>query len=167
MVENLGLQYKDMGGGLFEIQDDITSGQQDQLKMNLPDPGWDLLINKKHILTQKIKCLVIDMVYQPNLAPNENYSVYFSAKLGYDYTYMANTFSAITGVCIRQFIILHKIERVKQLLLHNEFNLQQISSHLQYSSVAHLSNQFKKITGWSPGSYRRLQQQRQLHSENV
>ena len=90
--------------------------------------------------------------------PKMNYSDYLSEKLGYDYTYMANVFIAMTGITIREFIISHRIEKVKEFIIHGEFNLTEISNKLNYSSIGHLSNQFKKVTGITPTEYKKLKE---------
>ena len=107
------------------------------------------------------------MIHYSEELPKENYSVYISERLGYDYTYLANTFSEVKGITIQQFIITHKIEKVKELLLYDELNLTEISYKLNYSSVAHLSNQFKKITGLSPSFYKQLKKKRKQNLENL
>ncbi|HET8830198.1 MAG TPA: AraC family transcriptional regulator, partial [Pelobium sp.] len=96
-----------------------------------------------------------------------NDSDFISKKLDYDYTYLANVFSEVNGITIQQFVIINKIERVKELLLYDELNLTEIAYKLHYSSVAHLSNQFKKVTGLSPSFYKQLKQKRMGNLENV
>jgi AraC-like DNA-binding protein len=107
------------------------------------------------------------MIHYSDELPKVNYSDYISEKLGYDYTYLANTFSEVKGITIQQFIITHKIEKVKELLLYDELNLTEISYMMHYSSVAHLSNQFKKVTGLSPTYYKRLKQKRKENLGNM
>ena len=107
------------------------------------------------------------MVHYSEELPDTNYSEYISKKIGHDYTYLSNIFSEVKGITIQQFIIMHKIERVKELLLYDELNLTEISYKLHYSSVAHLSNQFKKITGLSPSFYKKLKQKREQNLENL
>jgi AraC-like DNA-binding protein len=111
--------------------------------------------------------VIIEMVHYADELPNTNYSEYISQKLGYDYTYLSNMFSEVKGITIQQFIIVHKIEKVKELLLYDELTLTEISYKLQYSSVAHLSNQFKKTTGLSPTFYKQLKQKRKNNLENL
>jgi AraC-like DNA-binding protein len=130
------------------------------LKENLLKSGLELLDNKKTILIEKIKNVIVEMVHYLDELPNMNYSDYVSEKLGYDYTYLSNLFSEVKGITLQQFIIIHKIERVKELLLYDEMNLTEIAYKLHYSSVAHLSNQFKKVTGLSPTFYKELKQKR-------
>lgn len=107
------------------------------------------------------------MIHYSDELPNVNYSEFISKKLNLDYTYLSNLFSEVKGITIQQYIIINKIERVKELLLYDELNLTEISYKLHYSSVAHLSNQFKKITGVSPSFYKQLKRKRQANLENM
>ena len=127
----------------------------------------ELLDDKKAILIEKIKNVITEMIHYSDELPKVNYSDYISEKLNLDYTYLSNIFSEVKGITIQQFIIINKIERVKELLLYNELTLTEISHKMHYSSVAHLSNQFKKITGLSPSFYKQLKQKRMGNLENV
>nr|MBA3972339.1 AraC family transcriptional regulator [Bacteroidota bacterium] len=118
-------------------------------------------------LIEKIKNVITEMIHYSDELPKVNYSDYISKKLNYDYTYLANIFSEVKGITIQQFIIIHKIERVKELLLYDELNLTEISYKLHYSSVSHLSKQFRKVTGLSPSFYKQLKQKRNNNLENV
>lgn len=166
-LKKLGLKYVVVDLGMVEILEDITSQQRDELGKNLLKSGLELLDDKKSILIEKIKNVIIELIHYTNELPDVNYSDYISEKLGYDYTYLANTFSEVKGITIQQFIIIHKIERVKELLLYDELNLTEISYKLHYSSVSHLSNQFKKITGLTPTFYKQLKNKRNSNLENV
>lgn len=166
-LEKLGLRFVVLDLGMVEILENITQEQHDQLKINLQKSGLELLDNKKSILIEKIKNVITEMIHYTDELPKVNYSDYISARLDYDYTYLSNLFSEVKGITIQQFIILHKIERVKELLLYNELNLTEISHKLHYSSVAHLSNQFKKVTGLSPSYYKQLKQKRNSNLENM
>jgi len=166
-LKKLGIKYVIVDLGMVEILEDISKKQREQLKVNLLKSGLELLDDKKSILIEKIKNVITEMVHYSDELPKVNYSEYISEKLGYDYTYLANTFSEVKGITIQQFIISHKIERVKELLLYDELNLTEISYKLHYSSVAHLSNQFKKVTGLSPSFYKLLKQKRMKNLENV
>jgi AraC-like DNA-binding protein len=163
----LGLKYVVIDLGVVEILEDITQEQREQLKKNLLRSGLELLDDKKSILIDKIKNVVIEMIHYSDELPKTNYSDYISEKIGYDYTYLSNIFSEVKGITLQQFIIIHRIERVKELLLYNELNLTEISYKLQYSSVAHLSNQFKKVTGLSPSFYKQLKKKRMGNLENL
>ena len=153
--------------GMVEILEDITNEQREELSKNLLKSGLELLDDKKSILIEKIKSVIIEMIHYTDELPKVNYSDYISEKLDYDYTYLVNTFSEVKGITIQQFIIIHKIERVKELLLYDELNLTEISYKLHYSSVSHLSNQFKKITGLTPSFYKQLKNKRNSNLENV
>jgi len=114
----------------------------------------ELMDDKKAILVEKIKNVIVEMVHYADELPRTKYSYYLSEKLGLDYTYVANMFSRVKGISIQQFIINHKVEKVKELLSYGELSLLEISYKLHYSSLAHLSSQFKKVTGLSPSFFR-------------
>ena len=159
-LEKLGLHYVNVDLGTIDILEDITDFQREQLRKNLKAFGLVLLDDTRKILIEKIKAVIIEMIHYDDELPKMNYSDYISEKLGYDYTYLANTFSEVKGITIQQFMIINKIERVKELLLYDELNLTEISYKLHYSSVSHLSNQFKKVTGLTPSYYKKLKVKR-------
>jgi len=165
-LKKLGLKYVVVELGQVQILEDITLQQRKQLKDNLLKSGLELLDSKKGILIEKIKNVITEMIHYSDELPQANYSDYISEKLGYDYTYLANTFSEVKGITIQQYIIIHKIERAKELLIYNELSLTEISYKLHYSSVAHLSNQFKKITGLTPSFYKQLKNKRKANLED-
>ena len=166
-LKKLGLEYVNVDLGTVEILENITPDQHEMLKRNLLRSGLELLDDKKSILIDKIKNVIIEMIHYADEVPKVKYSEYISQKLSYDYTYLSNIFSEVKGITIQQFIIIHKIERVKELLLYDELNLTQISYLLNYSSVAHLSSQFKKVTGLSPSFFKTLKQKRIQNLENL
>ena len=166
-LEKLGLHYVIVDLGVVDLLEDITPQQREQLKINLLKSGLELLDDKKTILIEKIKNLIIEMIHYADILPDINFSDYISQQLHYDYTYLSNIFSEVKGITIQHFIIIHKIEKAKELLLYDELNLTEISFKLHYSSVAHLSNQFKKITGLSPSFYKQLKQKRNINLENL
>ena len=166
-LERLGIRNAVVDLGLIEILDGITAEQRLELKANLLKTGLELLDDKKSILIEKIKNAVTEMIHHTESLQKENFSDYISRKLGYDYTYLANTFSEVKGITLQQFIIINKIEKVKELLLYDELNLTEISYKLNYSSVAHLSTQFKKITGLSPSFYKQLKHKRLNNLEDL
>lgn len=166
-LEKLNITNAIVDLGLVEIPEDLSLEIREELKINLLRSGLELLDDKKSILTEKIKNVVTEMIHHYNELPKENFSDHISEKLGYDYTYLANTFSEVKGITLQQFIIINKIEKIKELLLYNELNLTEISYKLNYSSVAHLSNQFKKVTGFSPSYYKRLNQKRLDNLEDL
>ena len=166
-LTKLGLHFVIVDLGMVETLEDITELQREQLKVNLLKSGLELLDDKKSILIEKIKNIIIEMIHYTDEIPRVNYSEYISEKLKYDYTYLSNIFSEVKGITIQQFIIIHKIELVKDLLLYDELNLSEISYKLHYSSVAHLSNQFKKVTGLSPSFFKKLKQKRRGNLQNL
>ena len=166
-LKKLGLRYVFVDLGVVEVLEDITPEQHDQLKINLLKSGLELLDDKKGILIERIKGVIVEMIHYMDELPKENYSDFICSKLNYDYTYLSNIFSEVKGITIQQFIIIHKIEKVKELLLYDELSLTEISYKLHYSSVAHLSNQFKKITGLSPSFYKQLKMKRKQTLEQM
>jgi AraC-like DNA-binding protein len=157
-LRKLGLKFGIVGLGFAEILNEITPKKRLQLEENLLPSGLELLEDKKSILVERIKNVIVEMIHFSEEFPKISYSEYISEKLDHDYTYLSNIFSQVKGMTIQQFIILHKIEKVKEMLCYEELNITEISYRLNYSSVAHLSNQFKKITGLAPSDYKRLNQ---------
>jgi len=166
-LNKLGLRFVVVDLGVVDIMEDIASSQCEQLKINLLKSGLELMDDKKSILIEKIKNVIIEMIHYSDELPKINYSDFISEKLNYDYTYLSNIFSEVKGITIQQYIIIHKIERVKELLLYDELNLTEISYKLHYSSVSHLSKQFKKVTGLSPTYYKHLKEKRKGNLENM
>ena len=166
-LKRLGIRHAIVELGMVEILDEITEAQKIQLNENLRLSGLELMDDKKSILIERIKNVIIEMIHYSDELPQVNYSEYISLKLNHDYTYLSNIFSEVKGITIQQYIIGHKIEKVKELLLYDELNLTEISYKLHYSSVAHLSNQFKKITGLSPTYFKKLKQKRMGNLENL
>ena len=166
-LQKLGLHYVNVDLGTIEVLEDITDLQKELLDINLKKFGLELLDDTRKILIEKIKAVIIEMIHYSDELPKVNYSDYISEKLGYDYNYLASTFSEVKGVTIQQFIIMNKIERVKELLLYDELNLTEISYRLNFSSVAHLSNQFKKVTGLTPTYFKKLKKKRFKNLEDL
>ena len=159
-IEALGMEQSIVELGEVELARDLTEKQHDLLKKSLLNFGLELMDDKRSMLIQKIKNVIIEMVHYSDELPKMNNSVYLSQKTNYDYTYLANLFSEVHGTTIEQFIIAHKIEKVKELLVYDEFNLTEIAEKLHYSSVAHLSSQFKKVTGLTPSHFKKLKEKR-------
>ena len=166
-LQKIGIYATDINLGVVEIEDEISNEDREKLRINLKVSGLELMEDKKSILIEQIKAVIVEMIHYSEEAPIVNYSDHISEKLNYDYTYLSNMFSEVKGMTIQQFIIINKIERVKELLMYDEMNLTEISYKLNYSSVAHLSNQFKKITGLSPSFYKQLKQKRNSNLENM
>jgi hypothetical protein len=157
-LKKLGLHYSNVVFGLGEadIIEDVPSGKKDALRKALKKSGIELMAGKKSFLVEKIKNSMIGLARHPEKHPGANFSTYLSQMLGHNYGYLANLFSASQGLTIEHFYITHKIIRVKELLLHDDLSISQIALRMGYSSVAHLSNQFRKITGISPSSYKKI-----------
>ena len=166
-LKKLGLHFIVVDLGEVEIMETITEEQRQQLKTALLMSGLELMDDKRAILIEKIKNVITEMIHYADELPLINYSDYISEKLHYDYTYLSNIFSEVKGITIQQFIIFHKIEKVKELLLYDELNLTEISYKLNYSSVAHLSNQFKKVTGLSPSHFKQMKERRRIPIEEI
>ncbi len=156
VLKKMGLHFVVVDLGEVEIMEDVTGESYEQLKAALLSEGFELMDDRKAILIEKIKNVITDMIHNSDEEINMNYSDFIVGKLNYDYNYLSNLFSELKGITIQQFIIVHKIERAKELLLYGELNLTQISYKLHYSSVGHLSNQFKKVTGLSPSAFKQL-----------
>ncbi len=152
-MERLGIHPENIDLGVAETLEDIAPEQLNMLKANLANSDLELLYNNKNILVEKIKSAIIQMIRYSDDFPKMKYSEYLSDKLKHDYTYLSNIFSEVTGISIQQFIIKHKLEMVKELLTYHKLTLTEISYKLHYSSVAHLSNQFRKTYGISPSTY--------------
>ena len=166
-LKKLGLHFIVVDLGEVEIMETLTKEQHDELKAGLLDSGLELMDDKRAVLIEKIKNVITEMVHYSDEVPKMNYSDFISEKLDYDYTYLSNLFSEIKGITIQQFIIVNKIERAKELLLYDELNLTEISYKLNYSSVAHLSNQFKKVTGLSPTHFKLLKDKKRIPLEEI
>jgi len=166
-LDKLGLHYGVVDLGEVDVKEHITDDQRDLLKKALLKSGLELMDDHRAVLIEKIRNIIVEMVHYSDEVPKTKNSDYISEKLKYDYTYLANLFSEATGITIEHYIIAHKIERVKELLLYDELNLTEISYKLNYSSVAHLSSQFKKVTGLTPTFFKRLKRKKRLHLEGI
>jgi AraC-like DNA-binding protein len=165
-LRKLGLHFiVDMGEA--DIMEDITPEQRNMIREALLQSGLELMDDKKAVLIEKIKAVIVEMVHYTDEQPKVNFSDYLSQKLNHDYTYMANLFSDVEGTTIEKFIISHKIERVKELIIYDEVNLTEIAWMMHYSSVAHLFNQFKKVTGLSPSHFKQLKDKRRSPIEDI
>jgi len=166
-LKKLGLHFIVVELGEVDIMENISAEQREVLKAGLIDSGLELMDDKRAVLIEKIKTVIIDMVHHSDEMIKTNFSDYLSDKLKHDYTYLANLFSEIQGITIEHFIINHKIERIKELIIYDELNITEIAWKMNYSSVAHLSNQFKKITGLSPTHFKQLKVKRRSQIEDI
>ena len=167
VLKELGLHFILVDLGEVEIMENITNEQREQLQDALKESGLELMDDKRAILIEKIKNVIIEMVHHSDEVVKVNFSEYLAEKLDYDYTYLANLFSEVQGTTIAQFLILHKVERIKELIIYDELSISEIAWKMNYSSVAHLSNQFKKVTGLSPSHYKQLRDKRRVPIEDV
>ncbi len=155
-MEKLGLHYRTVELGEVEMEENLNPEQWNALNTNLKKSGIELMEDKKSILIEKIKNVIIELVHYSEEPLDIKFSQYLSQKLNHDYTYLANLFSETLGITIEHFLIVHKIERVKELLIYDELNITEIAWKMHYSSVAHLSTQFKKITGLTPSFFKKI-----------
>lgn len=165
-LDRLGMHHAVVELGSVVLRDEATPDQLEQLRLNLLPSGLEMMDNKKNILVERIKNFIIELVHYTDEQPKENYSDIISSKIGLDYTYLSNIFSEVKGITIQQFIIIQKIEKVKELMLYDQLNLTEIAYKMHYSSVAHLSNQFKKVTGLTPSFYKNLKKNRLKNLED-
>ena len=167
ILQKLDIDENNVALGVIDIPGSLSMDQFRQLRELLVEVGLELMEDNKSILVERVKNIITEMIQYNDDSPKVNYSDYISEKLGYDYTYLSNIFSEVKGMTIQQYIILHKIEKAKELILYDELNLSEISYKLNYSSVAHLSNHFKKVTGLSPSFFKQLKQKRNSNLENL
>lgn len=166
-LKKLGLHYIVVDLGEIEIMENLTMSQRELLKKALLDSGLELMDDKKAMLIEKIKNVIIEMVHHSDEVLKINFSSYLRDKLNHDYTYLSNLFSEVQGTTIEQYIISHKIERIKELIIYGELNVTEIAWKMGYSSVAHLSSQFKKVTGLSPSHFKQMKDKKRSPIEEI
>lgn len=166
-LKKLNVPFSIVDLGSIETLEDISPEKLATLNANLLISGLEIVEDKRSVLIEKIKSVIQEMLSRPDDDSHLNYSDYISKKTQHDYTYLANIFSEVKGITIQQYIINLKIEKVKELLLYGELNLTEIAFNMHYSSVAHLSNQFKKTTGLSPTFYKNLQNKKRVTLESL
>lgn len=165
ILKNLGLHFVFVDLGEVETMEEIHFVQLEELRKTLLASGFELMDDKKASIVQKIKAVVLDLVYHSDEITKKKFSDILSEKLNLDYTYLATLFSSVQGITVEQYIIAHKIERIKDLMIYGELNMTEISWKMNYSSVAHLSTQFKKVTGLSPTHFKKMKETRQSSAE--
>ena len=166
-LKSLGLHFIVVDLGEVEIMENISIEQREEMKVILLNSGLELMDDKRAVLIEKIKNVIIEMVHHTDEIIKTNFSDFLSKKLNHDYTYLSNLFSEVQGTTIEQFIISHKIERIKELMIYGELNITEIAWKMNYSSVAHLSNQFKKVTGLSPSHFKKLKDKKRMPIEEI
>lgn len=164
-LEKAGLKCISIDQGTVEVQGTISPEQMHSVGIGLLSYGLELLDDKKSILFERIKDVIAEVIYHSDSSKKPNFPEYLGTRLNYNYTYLANVFSEIQGITIEHFIILNKIQFAKQLIMRNELNLTEISWMLHYSSVSHLSAQFKKITGVTPTQFKLKHQEVKTYPE--
>ncbi len=165
-LKKLHVDYESVELGEVRLKE-LPGKKKAALRDALLRSGLELMDDKRSILIEKIKNVVVEMIHYADELPKMNYSKYIAEKVDHDYTYLANLFSEVQGTTIEHFIISHKIEKVKELLVYDELNLTEIADKMHYSSVAHLSNQFKKITGLTPSHFKKLKDKRRKTLESL
>jgi AraC-like DNA-binding protein len=166
-LQGLGLHYTSVELGEVELLENIAPAQREQIRAALLKSGLELMDDKRSVLIQKIKSVIVELVHYSDEPLNIKFSEYLSQKLNHDYTYLANLFSEVQGTTIEKYLISHKIERVKELLVYDELSLTEIAYKMDYSSVAHLSTQFKKVTGLTPSHFKQLKDKRRSMLDEV
>jgi AraC-like DNA-binding protein len=166
-LEKLGLKYYNVKIGEANVVGIVSEETLKTLDLNLKKAGLELMSNRKSILVEKITSAIIVLVHYYEEQIIVNLSDFLSEKLNYDYTYLTNLFTEVRGITIEKFYLKHKIEKVKELIVYDELNLSEIAYKMHYSSVAHLSNQFKKITGLTPSHFKLLKNKRRDTLEDV
>jgi len=166
-LEKMKLMHTHVELGEVEIMDNLSAAKYDELKAALFKSGLELMDDERAILIERIKNVIVEMVHYADELPKVKFSVYLSEKLKQDYQQLANLFSEVKGITIEHYIIIHKIERVKELIIYDELSLGEIAYQLHYSSVAHLSAQFKKMTGLTPSFFKKLKHKKRIPLENL
>ncbi|WP_235890133.1 helix-turn-helix domain-containing protein [Flavobacterium gawalongense] len=166
-LEKLGLTPISVELGEIELLEDFKENQKQDLEIKLQSLGFELLEDKTTITIERIKCLIVDLVHHQNNELKTNLSSYLSEQLGQDYNILSNLFSEVQGTTIEHYFIAQKIEKVKELLMYKELTVSEIAIKLNYSDVAHLSNQFKKITGFTPTHFKQLKENNRLQIDNL
>lgn len=159
-LEKLGLHPISVDLGEVDIADELQGYKRQDIHAALQKFGFALLDDKKSVIIERVKNMIIDLVQNKNNHLKTNLSDYLSKELNHDYTYITNLFTQVEGTTIEQYFIAQKVERVKELLVYDELTLSEISYQLNYSSVSHLSKQFKKVTGLTPSHYKQLKEQK-------
>jgi AraC-like DNA-binding protein len=166
-LERLGINYTKVELGEVEIIGKVSQDQLYSLAAALKLTGLELMVDNKLILVEKIKTIIIELIHYSDGQIKINLSDFLSEKLNHNYTYLSNLFSEVKGTTIEQFYLANKVEKVKELLVYDELNLTEIAWKLNYSSVAHLSNQFKKMTGLTPSRFKKLKNKKRISLENL
>ena len=167
LLKDMGISFDSVELGQVNLINKLSLNQKSDFINKLKQEGFELIENSQSILSERIKLIIIQMIHHSEENIKTNFSVYLSVQMKHNYTYLSNVFRAENGISIKQFIIINKVERIKALLLYGELNLAEIAYKLNYSSIAHLSNQFKRISGFSPTNYRHLEVNQRISLEKI
>jgi AraC-like DNA-binding protein len=166
-LEKLDIPYNNVELGYADVNRELNETQLYKLNYELKSAGLEILENHNAIIIEKIKRIIVELVHYDDSSPLVNLSDYIAEKLGLDYGYLTNLFTKVKGETIQQYFIKHKIEKAKELILYDEKSLTEIADILHYSSIAHFSNQFKKMTGVAPSVFKKLKIERKINIEKL
>ena len=167
ILKKMDLHFIVVELGEVEVMENLSHEQLLEVKASLSKSGLELIDDKKAMLIEKIKNVVIELIHYTDALIKINFSDYLSEKLNYDYTYLSNLFSEVQGTTIEQFVISHKVERIKELIIYGDLNITEIANQMNYSSVSHLSSQFKKVTGLTPSHFKQTKDKRRSPIEDI
>ncbi|KGO79806.1 AraC-like DNA-binding protein [Flavobacterium cauense R2A-7] len=167
ILKSLNLAYKNVTLGEIEFQNPLPDAMKEKMAQQLEAIGFELIDDKKHQLIERIKNCIIQFIHHDKELLKMNLSDFLAGELGYEYNYLSNLFSEVEGTTIEKYVILQKIEKVKELIVYDELSLKEIAERLGYSSVAYLSNQFKKVTGLTPSHFKSIGQQKRIPLDHL
>ena len=163
----LGIEVQDVQLGEVRLTQPVSVYKLDQVREVFADRGFEILEDSSSKLIEQIKTAIIDLVHNPEVIVNQNVSDYLEDRVGKDYSYLSNLFSSVENITIERYLILQKVEKVKELLIYDELTLSEISYKMDYSSVQYLSGQFRKVTGMSPSEFKKLTKKERLPLDKV
>ncbi len=166
-LENLGLQPQSVNLGEVEIEADLSKDELAELDTALKSLGFEIIDNKKSKTIEKIKNTIVTLVHHTDHDIKTNLSSFITSQIHQDYHYLSNLFSEVEGTTIEKYFITQRIEKVKELIVYDELSLSEIADQLGYSSVAYLSNQFKKITGFTPSYFKSVKEYKRKNIEEL
>ncbi|MGX7666330.1 helix-turn-helix domain-containing protein [Flavobacterium pedocola] len=167
ILKTLQIDYKNVSLGEIELKDQLNTSAMMKLSNQLQDIGFEIIDDKKHQIIERIKNYIVQFIHHDKEVLKVNLSDFLAKELGYEYNYLSNLFSEVEGTTIEKYVILQKVEKVKELIVYDELSLKEIAHQLGYSSVAYLSNQFKKITGLTPSHFKTIGQQKRVPLDHL
>ena len=166
-LEKLGLDFTNIKLGEVRLTKELSSNERNLLEEVLVPLGFEIIDDKKSRIIEKIKNIIIDLVHHQDNNTKNNLSDILSEKINHDYNYLSNLFSEVEGTTIEKYFIAQKVEKIKELLVYDELSLSEIAIRLNYSSVAYLSNQFKKVTGLTPSHFKQIREEKRKPLDKV